>query len=71
MIMKFLQNWKTRTWIIGVLLGAFAGSMAAFIIIQQSEKKNTAPKLNAGQGVQLGLGILGLLRNISDMVSPK
>ena len=38
--MKLIKNWKTRTWILGALLGGLAGTMAAFIIIQQAEKKN-------------------------------
>lgn len=64
-------NWKTRTILIGTIIGALSGLIAAFIVIQQSEKKETAPRLNAGEGVKLGMGILGLLRLVSDMVNNK
>jgi hypothetical protein len=65
------QNWKTQTILIGTLVGAVAGAAAALILVQQAEKKNARPKLNAGEGVKLGLGILGLLRLVSDITNVK
>ena len=66
-----LNNWKTKTILIGIIVGAFTGATAAYILVQQAEKKNTQPKLNAGEGVKLGLGVLGLLRLVSDMANVK
>jgi hypothetical protein len=66
-----LSNWKTRTILLGTLVGALTGATAAYILIQQAEKKNTQPKLNAGEGVKIGLGVLGLLRLVSDMANVK
>jgi len=66
-----LQNWKTKYLIIGTLVGALTGAMAAYIVIQQAEKKNTKPQLNAGESVKLGLGVLGLLRLVSDTTNVK
>jgi membrane associated rhomboid family serine protease len=60
-------NWKTRVLIIGALAGVFAGLGAAYILIQRSEKEDQQPRLSAGEGVQIGLGILGLLRLIASM----
>jgi hypothetical protein len=65
------KQWKTRTILIGTLVGAFSGLIAAYIIIQQAEKIETKPKLNAGEGVKLGMGVLSLLRLVSDTVSNK
>jgi hypothetical protein len=69
--MNNTQNWKIKTIIIGTIIGALTGATAAFIVVQQSEKKNTKPQLNAGEGVKLGLGVLGLLRLVSDMANAK
>lgn len=60
------NNWKTKTLILGAVLGAVTGLAAAFIFVNQAEENNDKPEFSAGQGVKLGLGVLGLLRLISD-----
>jgi hypothetical protein len=65
------KQWKTKTILIGALIGALSGLIAAYIIVQQAEKKDTKPKLNAGEGVKLGMGVLSLLRMVSDTVNNK
>jgi len=60
------MNWKTKTLLIGTTIGAAAGLMAAFIILQRAEKNETTPKLTAGDGVKVGLGVLGVLRMLAD-----
>ena len=57
--------------IIGALLGAVAGAMAAVILVQRAEEAQQSPKLTAGDGVKVGLGVLGLLRMISEIGSKK
>ncbi|MHB0989389.1 MAG: hypothetical protein ACYC3P_12115 [Bellilinea sp.] len=57
--------------IIGALLGAVAGAMAAVILVQRAEEAQQSPKLTAGDGVKVGLGVLGLLRLISEIGSKK
>jgi len=59
------KNWKASTLIIGTVVGAAVGALSAFILIKRSEADQTKPKLTAGEGVQVGLGVLGLLRLIS------
>jgi hypothetical protein len=60
------NGWKTRTMALGAVLGALTGLGAAFILIQRAEMQDEQPKLSAGEGVKVGLGVLGLLRLISD-----
>ncbi len=62
-----MENWKTKTLIIGALLGAISGAVAAYIIIQRAEENQQTPKLSAGDGVKVGLGVLGVLRLLSDV----
>jgi hypothetical protein len=60
------NGWKTRVMVVGAVLGALTGLGAAFILIQRAEMQHDQPKLSAGEGVKVGLGVLGLLRLISD-----
>lgn len=63
------DGWKTKVMILGAVVGALTGLGAAFILIQRSEMDRTQLKLSAGQGVKVGLGVLGLLRQIADFGS--
>lgn len=59
------SNWKTQTLATGAVIGAVIGALAAYILIKRAEQSEDAPKLSPGEGVQLGLGVLGLLRTIA------
>lgn len=65
--MRNTNSWKTKTLLIGVILGALAGAVAAFIYTQKSDQMETPPRLTAGDGVKVGLGVLAVLRQIADM----
>lgn len=59
------KNWKTKTIALGTLIGALVGAASAYLIVKRGETQDEAPKLTAGEGVQMGLGVLGLLRLIA------
>jgi hypothetical protein len=61
------MNWRNKTMIIGAIAGLAVGLAAAYIVIQRAEKENTVPQISAGDGVKVGLGLLGLLRLIADL----
>jgi hypothetical protein len=61
------NNWKTKTMVMGIVIGAVAGAISAFLMIQKAESEQTTPKLSPGEGVQVGLGVLGLMRLISGL----
>ena len=63
------QNWKVTTMIVGTAIGALAGAGAAYMLVKRGEKDNQAPTVTAGQGIQVGLGLLGLLRLVSGIAS--
>jgi hypothetical protein len=64
--MEQTDNWKVKTFIIGGLIGAISGLLAAYVLINRAENEQTRPQLTAGDGVKVGIGLLGLLRLISD-----
>ena len=61
------MNWKTRTMVIGGIAGLIFGLAGAYIVIQRSEQNATLPAVSAGDGVKVGLGVLGVLRLIAEI----
>lgn len=65
--MQKKENWKTKTLLIGGIVGLLSGLFAAFLLIQRSDQNQLKPELKAKDGVKVGLGLLGVLRLIADM----
>lgn len=61
------RNWKTRTLLIGAVLGALTGLGVAFTLVQRAEQQGETVRLNSGEGLRLGMGVLGLLRQIGQI----
>jgi gas vesicle protein len=56
---------KNRTLLFGALIGAATGLVAAMMLQRRAEKTGTELSLSAGEGVQLGVMVMGLLRAIA------
>jgi hypothetical protein len=54
-----------RTMVVGGILGALIGVGAAYILVKRAEETGDIPHISPGEGVQLGIGVLGLLRLIA------
>ena len=65
--MEQLEDWKVKTLAIGGVFGLLTGLLAAYLLIQRAEQESTQPRLSAGEGVKVGVGILGVLKTIADM----
>ena len=61
------MNWRNKTLIIGGIAGLVIGLAGAYIVIQRSEANNMLPEVSAGDGVKIGLGVLGVLRLIAEI----
>lgn len=66
-----MENPKNKILILGALLGAVAGLVAAVVLMQRAEEAHQNPRLTAGDGVKVGLGVLGVLKLISDIGTRK
>jgi len=62
---------QNRTLLFGALIGAFTGLAAAMLLQRRAEKTETEISLSTGEGIQLGVMILGLLRAISSLGEEK
>ncbi|HZW02791.1 MAG TPA: hypothetical protein VFF68_02595 [Anaerolineaceae bacterium] len=60
------MDWKTRTLLIGGVIGLLTGLAGGYIIVQRAEATSHTPKITAGDGVKVGLSVLGLLRLVSE-----
>jgi hypothetical protein len=61
------ENWKMITLLIGAAIGLVSGLIAAYVIIQRAEEEEQHPRMSAGDGVKVGIGVLGVLRTIADL----
>ena len=62
------MNWKAKALLIGALVGALTGLGATYVMVQRSEEP---PDVGATDGVKLGLLLLGLVRAVGDLGTPK
>jgi gas vesicle protein len=69
--MSVRSSWKTRTILGGALVGAFAGLAAAYLLTQRAEREGRETAITPGEGVKLGVLVLGLLRAIASLGNEK
>ena len=62
---------QNRILLFGALIGAFTGLVAAMILQRRAQKTGTEISLSTGEGVQLGVMIMGLLRAIASLGDEK
>ncbi len=60
-------SWKTKVLIAGVIAGALTGLGTAYLYIKKTEELSERPRLTSGEGVKIGLGVVGLLKMITDL----
>ncbi|MCX8061785.1 MAG: hypothetical protein N3D16_04320 [Anaerolineales bacterium] len=61
------ENWRIKTLVLGGIIGAAVGLGAAYLLIQRAEKEQGRVQMNAGEGIKLGLLVLGLLRQVAQL----
>lgn len=61
------KTWKTKTLLLGGVIGALVGLSAAYLLIQRAEKEPDQVQITAGERIKLGIQILGLLRQVAQL----
>ncbi len=56
-----------RTIFFGVVLGATTGLVAAMLLNRRAERDSRSTALTAGEGLKIGVLLLGLLRAIGSL----
>lgn len=56
---------RTKVLLIGALAGAATGLVAALMLQRRAERTGTEISLSTGEGIQLGMMVLGLVRSIA------
>ncbi len=62
---------RNRVLLFGALIGAVTGLVAAMMLQRRAEKTGSEITLSTGEGIQLGVMIMGLLRAISSLGDDK
>ena len=61
------ENWKSKTLLFGALVGALVGVGAAYLMVQRADKEGGSVRMGTGEGIKLGLLVLGLLRQVAQL----
>lgn len=62
-----LEEMKPRILLTGAALGLGLGLLSAYLMIRRYEEKGENPELNVGDGVRIGLTVMGLMRTIAQL----
>lgn len=62
---------KNRTLLLGALIGAVTGLAAAMLLNRRAEQQGTELALTTGEGMKLGVMVIGLLRAIASIGDEK
>jgi len=65
--MEAKSNWKRNALIFGAVIGAVVGVVAANMLVKEAEENENESALTPAKGMQLGMLILGLLRQITSL----
>jgi hypothetical protein len=60
-------SWKTKVLLIGGVVGLLTGLGAAYLLVQRANRDETKPVLNTVEGLKLGLLVLGMLRQVTQL----
>ena len=58
---------KSRILLSGALIGAVTGLVAALLLTRRAEKNESETAITAGEGLKLGVLVIGLLRAIASL----
>lgn len=60
-------TWKRNALILGGVIGAVVGIAAAQMLVREAERDGNETALTPGKGLQLGMLVLGMLRQLTSL----
>jgi hypothetical protein len=60
-------QWKSKVLLLGGVIGALLGVGTTYLLVQQSERRGEPLKLGTGEGLRLGILVLGMLRQVASL----
>lgn len=60
---------KRRMMMMGGVIGSLAGVGVAYLLVQRAERQGGDLDLSTGEGIRLGLLMLGMLRQVADLAN--
>jgi hypothetical protein len=62
------QQWKTKTLILGAIVGAILGVGTAYLMNRTAEESGGGPpSITTGDAVKAAIGIIGVVRGIASL----
>jgi hypothetical protein len=58
---------NNRVLLFGALIGAATGIVAAMMLQRRAERTGSEVSLSAGEGIQIGVMVMGLLRAVAGL----
>ncbi len=68
------DSWKSRTYVMGLVLGAVVGLLSAYLFVRSAEENPETGRpepIQTGTLITLVLTILGLMRQIAESGKPR
>ncbi len=65
--MESNQSWRRNALLVGGILGALLGVVAANMLVKEAVESDNEQALTVGKGLQVGMLVLGLLRQITSL----
>lgn len=66
-MMEETKQWKAKALIIGGVTGALLGMATAYLLAQRAEREGAQLKLGAGEGLRIGMLVMGMLRQVAGL----
>jgi hypothetical protein len=60
-------KWKSKVLLLGGVVGALVGVGTTYLLVQQAERRGESLKIGTGEGLRLGMLVLGMLRQVASL----